>query len=91
MATHMGNATHGDQGIHNMVLRLGRVPTQITYLRNWDGPVYHSRCQTPGHAHSQDPVGKLRNEGRTMVAAIVHQYDRCSYLRVRVPLYYKIH
>jgi hypothetical protein len=31
-----------------------------------------------------DPFGQLMNGHRTMVAAMVHQYDRCSYLNEKL-------
>ena len=38
--------------------------------------------------HAKDPIGKLMNGKRTMVASLVHQYDRCRKLNDRVLKHY---
>ena len=43
----------------------------------------------PSASHKADPLFSLYNGNRTMVAAIVHQYDRCVYLRMRLHKFYQ--
>ena len=85
---------HGvDQGVHMLLLSTpGKIPGKITYMSNEEGPVFNNVCYNPAkktptmvtQAHEQDPLLKLRNGNRTMIAAIVHQYDRCGYLASKI-------
>ena len=88
-----------DQGVHNYLIYKRLFPGNITIPTNEEGPVFHNVCWEPQwkHAapsafrginaapeHLTDPVGQLMNGKRTMVASLVHQYDRCAHLARRV-------
>ena len=89
-----------DQGLHNYVLYKRLFEGNITLPSNEHGPVFHNVCWQPewtqaglpgnmlglnaAPEHATDPIGQLKNGKRTMIAAIVHQYDRCTQLNARV-------
>ena len=72
----------------------------ISFMSNEEGPIFHNVCwehewgdgKPPSHVaevhasalHASDPLFKLMNGHRTQVAAVVHQWSHCWYLRKRV-------
>jgi hypothetical protein len=84
-----------DQGVHNWIIWRRMFATEkMTIWSNEDGPVFHNACwddKIPGlaarPAHQSDPFLQLRNGHRTQIATIVHQYDRCHYLRTKAHMW----